>query len=94
MPIPTCNTVYSEMLDPMLLIREYYEISPPDLIKVTRSHWSRAGIPIIGKFTGESDEEANTIDPRSQPKVWKRVRANPSANGDFFEGQTSSSVSK
>jgi hypothetical protein len=45
-------------------------------------------------FTSESDEWHNTIDPRGQPELWKRVRSNPSANGYFFEGQTSNSVSK
>ncbi|KGO73304.1 Zinc finger, FYVE/PHD-type [Penicillium italicum] len=42
----------------------------------------------------ESAEWYNTIDPRWQPKLWERVRSNPSVNGYFFEGQTSNSVSK
>ena len=45
-------------------------------------------------FTSESDEWYNTMDPRWQPALWKRVRSDPSANGYFFEGQTSNSVSK
>ncbi|KAJ5823573.1 hypothetical protein N7447_005913 [Penicillium robsamsonii] len=98
-----CNTIYSEILAPMLLIRstgihelitEKYEKPPPNPIKVTRSHWSRSGIPILGRFTSESAEKTDTIDHRSQPKLWKRVRSNPSASGYFFEGQTSNSVSK
>ncbi|CAG8282406.1 unnamed protein product, partial [Penicillium nalgiovense] len=93
--VPSCNTIYSEVLDPMLLIREYYEIpSPPLPQPMIRTHWSRAGIPILYNFTSESNEWYNTIDPRWQPELWKRVRSNPSANGYFFEGQSSNSVSK
>ncbi|KAJ6149031.1 hypothetical protein N7471_000230 [Penicillium samsonianum] len=92
--IPSCNTIYSEILDPMLLIREYYEISPPIPQPLIRSHWSRSGIPILYTHMSESAEWYETIDPRWQPKLWERVRSNPSANGYFFEGQTSNSVWK
>ncbi|KGO59732.1 DNA-binding HORMA [Penicillium expansum] len=92
--IPSCNTICSEILDPMLFIREYYEIPPPIPPPMIRSHWSRSGIPILNGNMSESAEWYNTIDPRWQPKLWERVRSNPSTNGYFFEGQTSNSVSK
>ncbi|KGO55709.1 DNA-binding HORMA [Penicillium expansum] len=92
--IPSCNTICSEILDPMLFIREYYEIPPPIPPPMIRSHWSRSGIPILNGNMSESAEWYNTIDPRWQPKLWERVRSNPSINGYFFEGQTSNSVSK
>ncbi|KAJ5203406.1 hypothetical protein N7449_005485 [Penicillium cf. viridicatum] len=92
--IPACNTICSEILDPMLLIGEYYDIPPPNPLPLIRSHWSRSGVPIFSILLSESGEWYNTIDPRWQPKLWERVRSNPSANGYFFEGQTSNSVSK
>ncbi|CAI7635949.1 unnamed protein product [Penicillium palitans] len=92
--IPACNTICSEILDPMLLIGEYYDIPPPNTLPMVRSHWSKSGVPLFSILISESGEWYNTIDPRWQPKLWERVRSNPSANGYFFEGQTSSSVSK
>ncbi|CAI7663941.1 unnamed protein product [Penicillium crustosum] len=91
--IPACNTICSEILDPMLLIEEYYDIPPPISPPMVRSHWSKSGVPLFG-ILSESGEWYNTIDPRWQPKLWERVRSNPSASGYFFEGQTSNSVSK
>ncbi|EKV07199.1 hypothetical protein PDIG_74730 [Penicillium digitatum PHI26] len=35
-----------------------------------------------------------TINPSWQPKLWERVRPNPSANWYLFDGQTSNNVSK
>ncbi|KUM60250.1 hypothetical protein ACN42_g6885 [Penicillium freii] len=92
--IPVCNTICNEILNPMLLIGEYYDIPPPKPLPMVRSHWSKSGVPIFSIMLSESGEWYNTIDPRWQPKLWERVRSNPSANGYFFEGQTSSSVSK
>ncbi|KAJ5043392.1 hypothetical protein NUH16_000181 [Penicillium rubens] len=95
MTTPSCNTIYSEVVDSMLLIGKYkYDIPPPLPQPMIRTHWSRSGIPILHNFTSESDEWYNTMDPRWQPALWKRVRSDPSANGYFFEGQTSNSVSK
>ncbi|KAF4768224.1 hypothetical protein HAV15_002327 [Penicillium sp. str.  len=48
-----------------------------------------SGVPLLGILISESGEWYNTIDPRWQPKLWERV-----ANGYFFEGHTSNSVSK
>lgn len=76
------------------LIIEKYDIPPPNTLPMVRSHWSKSGVPLFSILISESGEWYNTIDPRWQPKLWERVRSNPSANGYFFEGQTSSSVSK
>lgn len=98
--IPACNTICNEILDPMLLIGEYvsdpihprqgpmamkYDILPPNPLPLIRSHWSRSGVPIFSILLSESSEWYNTINPRWQPKLWERVRSNPSANGYFFE---------
>lgn len=108
--MPACHTICSEILDPMLLIGEYvsdsihsgihdliiekYDIPPPNPLPLIRSHWSKSGVPLFSTELSVSGEWDNTIDPRWQPKLWERVRSNPSANGYFFEGKTSSSVSK
>ncbi|KAJ5941974.1 hypothetical protein N7516_002142 [Penicillium verrucosum] len=92
--MPACHTICSEILDPMLLIGEYYDIPPPNPLPLIRSHWSKSGVPLFSTELSVSGEWDNTIDPRWQPKLWERVRSNPSANGYFFEGETSSSVSK
>ncbi|KAJ5393268.1 uncharacterized protein N7487_010909 [Penicillium crustosum] len=46
--IPACNTICSEILDPMLLIEEYYDIPPPISPPMVRSHWSKSGVPLFG----------------------------------------------
>ncbi|OQE02092.1 hypothetical protein PENSOL_c003G03998 [Penicillium solitum] len=87
--IPACNTICSEILDPMLLIEEYYDIPPHNPLPMVRSHWSKSGVSLLGILISESGEWYNAIEPRWQPRLWERV-----ANGYFFEGQTSNSVLK
>ncbi|KAJ5779731.1 hypothetical protein N7457_007451 [Penicillium paradoxum] len=90
-----CDVICSEILDPMLLIQEYYEIPPPGPQPIHSSLWRQ-----ISKteekprpFRCESPEWINTADPRLRRTPWKRVRSNPSADGNLFEEHTLHSAS-